>query len=201
MSEATQQTVDQPTQSAGDVQETPQEKTFTQEEVNGYVAKETKKAQEKLLRGLGIEDFDSAKEGLAKFREWQEAQKTEAEKQAEKMAETESALGLVRAENGQLKAQLSALKQGVNADAVEDVIALAEKQVTDEVTIDQAIQNILVKYPQFGKQIETAEVKTPTITVGGSPQISGQTVDMTGMTYAERLALKQSNPALFEQYK
>src|SRR5690606_41968312 len=63
------------------------EKLFTQEDVNRIAAREAKEAQEKLLKQLGIEDFESAKEGLQKFREWQEAQKTEAEKQAEQRSE------------------------------------------------------------------------------------------------------------------
>ena len=46
-------------------------KTFTQEDVNGLVAKEAKKAQEKVLRDLGITDFSSAKEGLNQFKQWQ----------------------------------------------------------------------------------------------------------------------------------
>ena len=39
-------------------------KTFTQEEVNGLVAKEAKKAQEKIFKSLGFEDVKSAKEGF-----------------------------------------------------------------------------------------------------------------------------------------
>ena len=36
-------------------------KTFTQEEVTGFVAKEAKKAQEKIFKDLGFEDFNSAR--------------------------------------------------------------------------------------------------------------------------------------------
>ena len=43
-------------------------KTFTQEEVTGLVAKESKKAQEKIFKSLGFEDIKSAKEGLSKER-------------------------------------------------------------------------------------------------------------------------------------
>src|SRR5690606_25432631 len=62
---------------------------FYQEDINNIVARKVKKAQEKMLKQLGIEDFQSAKEGLQKFREWQDAQKTEAEKQAERLKELE----------------------------------------------------------------------------------------------------------------
>ena len=72
-------------QETGTAPEKAEEKLFRQEDVNNIVAREAKKAQEKLLKQLGIDDFDSAKEGLEKFREWQESQKTEAEKQAEQL--------------------------------------------------------------------------------------------------------------------
>lgn len=55
-------------------------KTFTQEEVNGLAAKEAKKAQEKIFKSLGFEDVKSAKDGLEQLKEWQDSQKTEAEK-------------------------------------------------------------------------------------------------------------------------
>ena len=64
---------------AGTATEKAEEKLFRQEDVNNIVAREAKKAQEKLLKELGIDDFENAKDGLAKFREWQESQKTEQE--------------------------------------------------------------------------------------------------------------------------
>src|SRR5690625_5061905 len=94
MSEEQQQTVNQQADNqAGEVtdtaSETAEEQLFKQEDVNNIVAKEAKKAQEKLLKQLGIDDFKSAKEGMEKFREWQDAQKTEAEKQAEQLQKLE----------------------------------------------------------------------------------------------------------------
>src|SRR5690606_24702469 len=154
---AQNQTADQPadTNQAGGEQQTAQEaevKTFTQEDVNNIVAREVKKTQEKLLKQLGIEDFNSAKEGLQKFREWQEAQKTEAEKQAERLQKLETDYQSVASENEMLKAQLSALKAGVNPDSVQDVVILAKAMVNDELDMDQAIQKVLEKYPHFKAQ-------------------------------------------------
>src|SRR5690606_3746999 len=40
----------------------PDDKGFTQDDVNAIAAREAKKAQEALLKKLGIEDFDNAKE-------------------------------------------------------------------------------------------------------------------------------------------
>src|SRR5690554_1254091 len=57
------------TNETGTAPEKAEEKLFRQEDVNNIVAREVKKTQEKLLKELGIDDFENAKEGLQKFRE------------------------------------------------------------------------------------------------------------------------------------
>jgi hypothetical protein len=174
--ELTNETVDQTTQPSGEekpdttsekVENKTDEKVFKQEDVNNIVAKESKKATEKLLKELGIEDFENAKDGLAKFKEWQDSQKTEAEKQAETLKALESDKTNLESENTSLKAQISAMKQGVKADSVEDVVALAERQVSDDVTIDDAIKQVVEKYPHFAGTEEKGD--SPKIVTGGNP--------------------------------
>lgn len=143
-------------------------KTYTQDEVNGLVTKESRKAQEKIFKSLGFDDINSAKDGLSKLKEWQESQKSESEKQAEALASKEKELESYIQLNKALESQLAALKLGVTADSVDDVIALAERIVSDEVSIDDAISQVLSKYPQFGNSTPNVE-KSPTITVGGNP--------------------------------
>jgi hypothetical protein len=131
--------------------------TFTQEDVSNIAAKESKRAQEKLLKELGIEDFDNAKEGIKQFREWQEAQKTEQEKQQERLSDLESANQDLQAQLSDKDAMIGALRKGVDGDSVEDVIVLAKKYVSDDVTIEDAIDAVLEKYPQFGQAEELQE--------------------------------------------
>lgn len=126
-------------------------KTFTQDDVNAIATKQARAAQEKMLKQLGIEDFDNAKEGMKKFHEWQESQKTEAEKQAEVLKEFETKTGTLSSENATLKAQLSALKAGVKAESADDVVALAERLVNDDTDIDAAIASVIEKYPHFSQ--------------------------------------------------
>lgn len=140
--------------------------TFTQDDLNRIAAKEAKKAQEKLLKQLGMDDFDNAKEGLQKFKEWQESQKTEAEKQAERLKELEEKHNTYAEENATLKAQISAMKAGVNADAVPDVVTLAKTLVDDETDMDAAIQKVVERYPHFKAAQEQQEEKKPTFTTG-----------------------------------
>lgn len=152
----------------------PQEpqKTFTQEDVNGIVAKEAKKAQEKLLKQLGIDDFNTAKEGLQKFKEWQESQKTEAQRQAEKLQDLEKNYSTVSEENASLKAQISAMKAGVHADYVEDVVTLAKHLVNDEITIEDAIGKVVEKYPHF-KEAQHQQEQKPAFSTGQHQKPSG----------------------------
>src|SRR5690625_276890 len=67
--ENTEQTTDQTVNSGEEQTDTASEKaeetkTFTQEDVNNIATKEARKAQEKVFKELGIEDFENAKEGL-----------------------------------------------------------------------------------------------------------------------------------------
>lgn len=149
---------------------TEQARTFSQEEVNGLVAKESKKAQENIFKSLGFEDIKSAKEGFEKLKAWEDSQKSESEKNAEALNAKEQELAKALSDNKTLSAQLSALKQGVNTDSVDDVIALSERLVSDEVSIDDAIKQILTKYPQFGtKQEQDEEKPKPTFATAGNP--------------------------------
>lgn len=159
-------------------QESQQDKTFTQEDVNNLIAKEKKKSTEKLLKELGIEDFENAKEGLQKFKEWQESQKTEQEKQAELLQTLEKEKNTLAEENNNLKTQLAALKVGVKAESVEDVVVLAQKYVSDEVDIDKAIQQVLEKYPNFkAQQEQQQEVPKPHFTTGQHQTTGGANND------------------------
>lgn len=167
------QTTDQSANTGDNTESKTQEqatKTFTQEEVNGLVTKESKKAQEKIFKSLGFEDFKSAKEGLEQLKEWKNSQKSEAEKQTEALTAKEKELETALSEKKNLEAKLSALTLGVNADSVDDVITLSTRLVSDDVSIEDAIGQVLKKYPQFGKQQEQAEgEKKPNFSAGGNP--------------------------------
>lgn len=195
---AEEQTVDHATEIVEEVAE----KTFSQEDVTRISTKEHKSGYSKAIKDLGFSDVETAKNALAEYAKWQESQKSEADKQAEALTAKDRELANVQAENKVLASKLAALSKGVNTESVDDVIALAERLVTDEVSIDDAIGQVLAKYPQFGKQ-EPVEDKKPTITVPGNP--SAQSSDgitkerFNNMTYPERVELKETNPALYEQ--
>ncbi|WP_029188599.1 hypothetical protein [Streptococcus suis] len=197
---AEEQTVDHATENVEEVAE----KTFSQEDVNRVGKKEHTSGYAKAIKDLGFADVESAKEAMKAYKDWQESQKTEADKQTELLASKDKELALALDANKRLEAKLSALTQGVNADSVDDVIALSERLVNEDTTIDEAIKQVVGKYPQFATTPNTTE-KKPTFTVVDNPSASTKTdvskEQFGQMTYVERLELKQTNPKLYEQLK
>ncbi|MGG1339890.1 hypothetical protein ABE244_04710 [Bacillus toyonensis] len=143
-------------------------KIFSQEDVNNIASKEAKRAQEKLLKQLGVEDFNSAKDGLAKFREYQDSQKTEQEKLNEQLTtyqnqvkESENAIFSLKAENAAIK---SGITEEKNLSAV---ITLAKTKVNDDVDIVKAIEMVVEEFPHFKGVVEEPQgVPKPTFTTG-----------------------------------
>ena len=62
-----------------------------------------------------------------------------------------------------LEGKVHALSVGVDADCIDDVLALAQAKVSDDVTLEQAIDNVIDKYPNFkGKDTEIITTSVPT---------------------------------------
>lgn len=130
-------------------------KTFSQDDVNKIATKEARKATEKLLKQLGVQDFKSAKDGLAKFKELTDSQKSDVEKAIEKAKALEGEKGQLSSQVSTLSAQVAAMKADVNPDSLDDVIVLANNLTSDDVTVDDAIKQVLKKYPHFKRTADT----------------------------------------------
>ena len=114
-------------------------KTFTQEELDSIV-------NEKVAT---LKKDQPRKEELEAFNAWKESQKTEKEKTDEALTNAEKARLVAEERANGLEAKVACLSKGVIADAVDDVVILAKAMVTEEMTIDQAIDKVLEKYPNF----------------------------------------------------
>ena len=169
----------QETDTATETAEETPENTFTQEDVNNLIAKETRKQQEKLLKQLGVNDFKDAKEGMKKLKEFQESQMTEQEKAQQQLESLSGEKETLSKENQSLKAQLSALRAGAQGEYVEDVVALAERRVNDDTDMDAAIKQVIENYPHFAGTQEQEEQK---------PSFSkGEHTKQTGDAFAKAL--------------
>lgn len=142
--------------------ETP--KTFTQEDVSGLVAKETKKAQEKMLKQLGITDFSTAKEGMQKYNEWVESQKTDQQRKEDELATYQTQAQQAEEKAALLESKLAAFELNVNADDLEDVLVLAKAKNKDD--IKEAIAEVIARYPHFTTQPANEDTPAPKFTNG-----------------------------------
>lgn len=115
------------------------EKTFTQADVDRLI-------KERLARE---KKGQPSKEDLEAFNNWKESQKTEEEKKNEALTNAEKAKLAAEERANTLEAKVTCLSKGVLADSVDDVVILAKAMVSEEVTMDQAVDKVLEKYPSF----------------------------------------------------
>ena len=128
------------TETKTDGQETAQEeKTFTQADVDRLIQERVAREKKNQL----------SKDELKAYNEWKESQKTEEEKKNEALTNAENARIAAEERANSLEAKVTCLSKGVIATSVDDVVILAKAMVTDEITVEQAIDKVLEKYPSF----------------------------------------------------
>ncbi len=145
------------------------EKKFSQKELDDIL----KQRLDRAAKG------QPSKEELEAFRKWQDEQKTDEQRHADELKTAQDKQTAAEQRAADLEAKLTAMSKGVSAAAVDDVIALAKGRVSDEVTLDKAVDEVLKKYPQF---TAAGEAPKPKITTG-VPSLGG-TNTMTGVEKA-----------------
>lgn len=126
-----------------------EEKTFTQADVDKMIKERLAREKKNQL----------SKEELEEYKAWKESQKTEEEKRNEALTNAEKARIEAEEKAAALEAKVTALSKGVVATSVDDVVTLAKAMVTEEVTIEQAIDKVLEKYPSFKGEQQQQEQK------------------------------------------
>lgn len=126
-------------------------KTFTQSDVNAMLKREKEAAKKALLKELGVEDATSAKEGLAKYKEILEKDKTDVQKATEALSTSEQARKEAEAKAALAEAKVEILSAGCNPDYLEDVIILAMARVTDDKDVKSVVADMKkdAKYAAF----------------------------------------------------
>lgn len=139
------------TETKTDRQETTQEeKTFTQADVDRLIQERVAREKKNQL----------SKDELKAYNEWKESQKTEEEKKNEALTNAENARIAAEEKANNLEAKVTCLSKGVIATSVDDVVILAKAMVTDEITIEKAIDKVLEKYPSFKGEAKLQEEET-----------------------------------------
>lgn len=124
-------------------------KTFTQEELDAIVKDKIAKAKK----------GQPSKEELEEFKQWKDSQKTEEEKRTEALNNAEQARLAAEEKATALEAKVTCLTKGVTANSVDDVVILAKAMVNDDLTMEQAIDKVLEKYPSFKGDNQQEEQK------------------------------------------
>lgn len=134
------------------------EKTFTQKELDDIVKQRLDRAKKDM----------PSKEEMDAFHKWQDSRKTAEQLSQEKITAAENGRteAVKRAEEAEAKC--TAYSKGVKPEAVDDVIALAMVKVSDSKTIEQAIDEVVTKYPSFCGAAETKSSVTTGVSFNGS---------------------------------
>ena len=110
------------------------------------------------------------------FHKWQDSQKTAEQLSTEKISAAESRAAEAEKKAAAAEAKAYAYSKGVNAEAVDDVIALAIPKVDDNTTMEKAIEAVIAKYPSFcSAKSEAPKGITTGVSFGngGGSQLSG----------------------------
>lgn len=120
----------------------PSGKTFTQEEVNRLLKAEKESAKKSLLKELGVEDAKTAKDGLARYKEILDKDKTDAEKAKDSLAAETKAKGEAEKRAALAEAKVEILSAGCKPDYLEDVITLAMSRVSEEKNLSSVVKEM-----------------------------------------------------------
>lgn len=128
------------------------EKKFTQEQLNSILASDKKKVQAALYKELGFDDEESAKEFITKYKEKEDANKSELEKATANNTALKSELKESKNKVSMLENKFKALELGCNPDSAEDVVILANAKVSDGKDFDTALNEVKEKFPSMFTQ-------------------------------------------------
>lgn len=159
-------------------------RVFTQEEVNKMMAKEKREGKLSVLKELGVEDVKNAKDGLKRYQDYLDSQKTEAEKAQAEVQRLAQEKAELEEKARMADIQVAALKNGIKADFLEDAIILAQNKKTDAMTYDDIFNELKQSYPSFAG---TVQASTPKGT-GDLPKPTATQHQSMADDYGKRLA-------------
>lgn len=168
-----------------------QEKTFTQAEVNAMMAKEKEQGRKSILKELGVEDIKNAKQGLEDYKKYLESQKTDLEKAQDAAREAEKSRKALEAEMIVSNQKFSALSVGCPAEKVDDVCVLARTRMSENVTFEQALEQVKQSYPDLFNSQQSSQNKGTGS--NANPQNKGSAQNNGG--FGQRLASQHKSEA------
>lgn len=121
------------------------DKTFTQSQVNRMMSTEKKQGRNAVFAELGLDPND--KKSIELVKQLLESQKSSEQKTAEEKIANEARVKEAERKAFLAEAKVEAIKLGVQAKYVDDVITLAEAKVDESTQIKDVIAEFKTKYP------------------------------------------------------
>lgn len=143
------ETVENTNQNPATENQNPQtnEKTFTQEQVNGMLANEKRQGRNSVFNALGLNPDD--KDALKTAKEILDSHKTEAQRNSEALETEKTARSEAETRALNAERRLSVLIAGCKAEFVDEVMALASVKVSDSMDFEAALTAVKEKCPSF----------------------------------------------------
>lgn len=156
----------------------PEVKTFTQEEVNSLLASTKREAKKNVLSSLGFKSEAEAKNSISMLNKLLE---DDSPNDSENNTDSENEKRALAAES-----KLTCLLAGVDKDSIDDVIAIANKKVTQEKDLSKVLEEMKEekRYSSFFCDDNKG--------TGSDPGHSGNTDDNSD-SYGKRIASMNKN--------
>lgn len=144
----TQQTT-QPSNPETNPKPAPSPRTYTDTEYQRMSTAQYAQGLAAAMKEAGFEPDrgDDFKKQMKAFREWQEAQKTDAQKQADALTTATKDLAAERSKTLELERKVLALGKGIPADKLPRYVKLAESYLGEDGDFDKAMDAALVDFP------------------------------------------------------
>lgn len=117
-------------------------RTFTQEDVNRLLKAERESSKKSLLRELGVEDAKTAREGLVRYKEILDKDKSEAERAEESLAAETKAKLEAEGRAQMAEAKLEILSSGGKREYLDDLITLALPRVSEDKNLPTVVKEM-----------------------------------------------------------
>lgn len=123
----------------------PQEKTFTQKQVNQMMAREKKQGRSSVFQELGINPDDA--KTLAMIKALVESTKTDEQKAQEQQAQANAKVAEAEQKAMLAEAKAEAMQFGAQPQYVDDVVTLAVSKMSDNTDLKTILGELKTKYP------------------------------------------------------
>lgn len=133
-------------------EEKPNEKTFTQSQVNTMMTKEKKQGRNSILKELGINPNDE--KAIENVKNLIASQKSEEQIRLEKENESNNLMKEMEQRVALAEAKAEAMMAGIKSQYVEDAVTLAFSKVGEDGELKTVLTEFKTKYPMWFEETE-----------------------------------------------